>query len=178
MISGMISWKTMNSVVPRSVLAKSSYQNSYMNLWKIMNLYEFMYKFMKKTYDLGCTKKCPVNRQYIYEFIYVNTQNMNSYMNLYMNKHKMAIRVFQIWLSGCSRSERRRRLWLWRRGSGESPNQLGGLWRAKAGRAPSEWDGPRRVTGPRRLRWAAASDGGPLRLTTVTARGGPPECQA
>ena len=50
--------------------------------------------------------------EFIYELIfelrYVNTQNMNSYMNSYMNKN-MAIRVYHIWRSGCSRSERRRR---------------------------------------------------------------------
>ena len=121
---------------------------------------------MKKTYDLGCTKKCPVKEflykyifyefiyELIYEFIYVNTPNMNSYMSSYMNKHNMAIRVFQIWLSGCSRSERRRRLRLWRRGSGESPNQRGWLWRAKAG---SGAIGVRRAAASD---WAAAIEAG------------------
>ena len=99
-----------------------------------------------KTYESGCTKRCPVKKflyiihiwiyihtsefiyeimyenifyefiyELTYEFVYMNTQNMNSYMNSCTNKHNMAIRVFQIWRSGCSRSERRRRLWLWRR---------------------------------------------------------------
>ena len=81
MISGMNSGKTVNSCVPRSVPAKNSYQSSYMNSWKIMNSHmnswKIMnsYEFMKKTYDLGCTKKCPVK-----EFSY-----MNSYMISYTN---------------------------------------------------------------------------------------------
>ena len=47
-----------------------------------------------------------MNTSIIYEFRYVNTQNMNLYMNSYNNKHNMAIanqgvsnmaiRVFQI----------------------------------------------------------------------------------
>ena len=107
----------------------------------------------------------------IYEIMYMNTQNMNSYMNSCTNKHNMAIRVFQIWRSGCSRSERRRRLRLWRRGCGESLKQRGGLRRAKAGRSAIR---PRRVpglSGLRRMRLAAASDGGPRQVTTVAARG-------
>ena len=107
----------------------------------------------------------------IYEFIYMNTQSMNSYMISYTSKHNMAIRVLHIWRSGCSRSERRRRLRLWRRGGCESLKQRGGLRRAKAGR------GAIRVRLAAASAWAAsieaavASDGGPLRVTTVTARG-------
>ena len=37
MISGMNSWKPMNSGVPRSVWAKILYQSSCMNSWKIMS---------------------------------------------------------------------------------------------------------------------------------------------
>ena len=40
----------------------------------------------------------------IYELIYVDTQNMNSCINSYTNRH-MAIRVFQARQLGCSRSE-------------------------------------------------------------------------
>ena len=151
---------------------------------------------MKKTYNLGCTKKCPVEEflymnsyrihihtcEFIYEFmyensfyefIYVNPQNMNSYMKSYTNKHNMAVRVsrFKIWQSGWSGSERRRRLRLWRCGSGKSLSQWGGCGEQRQAAALSEWDGPRRVTGPRRLRRAVASDGGPRRVTTVAASG-------
>ena len=111
---------------------------------KFIKNHEFIYEFMGKTYDLGCTKKCPVKQflnmnsdmnsynhihtcefiyelmyenisyefiyELIYEFMYLNSKNMNSCMNSYTNNHNMAIRLFQIWRSGCSRSERRRRV--------------------------------------------------------------------
>ena len=84
-------------------------------IYEFMKNHEFKYEFIKKTYDLGCTKTCPVKEFYFFTYEFMNTQNMNSYMiNSYMNKHNMAIRVFQIWQSGCSRSKRRHRLWLWR----------------------------------------------------------------
>ena len=113
---------------------------------------------------------------------YMNTQTMNSYMNSYSNKHNMAIRVFQIWWSGCSILVRQRRLRLWRRCSGESLSQWGGLLRAASACAASieagcgEWrlaaasdyrDGPRPVAGrgwPLRVTWgeslAATSEAG------------------
>ena len=90
--------------------------------------------------------------EFTYELIYVNTQNINS-----------CIRVLQIWRSGCSRSERWRRLRLLRRRGGESLSQCCGEWRRAA--VPSEWAGQRRVTraaandaGCGDWRWAAASD--------------------
>ena len=64
MISGMISWKTMNSGVPRSVLAQNSYKNSltghflvhpnsyvfFMNSY--MNSWFFMNSYMNSVYEL------------------------------------------------------------------------------------------------------------------------------
>ena len=108
----------------------------YMNSYRIhIHTCEFIYEFM---YENS-----------FYEFIYVNPQNMNSYMKSYTNKYNMAVRVsrFKIWQSGWSGSERRRRLRLWRCGSGKSLSQWGGLWRAKASRcafgvrraAASDW---------------------------------------
>ena len=134
MISGMNSWKTMNSGVPRSVLAKNSYQNSYMNSWKIMNSYTNSWKNI-----------CPV-KEFLYMNSYVNsymnsymkTFFMNSYMNSYMNSCmwilKIHIRKNIIWRSGCSKYGDQGVPDLWRRGSGESLSQWGGLWRTKAGR--------------------------------------------
>ena len=92
-----------------------------------MENHEFIYESMKKINDLQGTKKCPVKEflymnsyshmrsesiyefiyenifyefiyELIYEFMYVNSQNT------YTKKYNMAIRVFQIWRSGCSRS--------------------------------------------------------------------------
>ena len=45
---------------------------------------------------------------------------MDSYMNSYTNKHNMAIRLFQYGDQGVSDPKRRRRLRLWRCGSGQS----------------------------------------------------------
>ena len=69
---------------------------------------------------------------------YMKTFFMNSYMNSYMNSCmwilKIHIRKNIIWRSGCSKYGDQGVPDLWRRGSGESLSQWGGLWRTKAGR--------------------------------------------
>ena len=162
--------------------------------YEFMEYNEFIYPF------IGCTKKVSFQRILIYEFINeflhtcefiheliwkhffwihmwshvrINIQNVDSYMNSYTNKHNMTIRMFQVWRSGCSRSERRRRLLLWCRGGGESLSQWGWLLRAKEGSgaigvrraAASDW-AVAIEAGFCKWRWVAASDyrDGPLRV--------------
>ena len=138
----MISWKAMNSGVPRSVLANNSYQNSFMKSWKIMNSYPNSWK---KNMILGVPKSVPSKNSciwihiwtqflwiYIRIHIWINICEYSKYefiyelYSSYTNKHNMAIRVFQIWQSGFSRSEQ---LW-WRRVT-ESVRRL---WWPKEGR--------------------------------------------
>ena len=45
-------------------------------IYECMENHEFIYEFMKKAYDFGCTKKCPVK-----EFLYMNLY-MNSYSHM------------------------------------------------------------------------------------------------
>ena len=137
--------------------------------------------------------------EFIYEFTFthvnsymnscVKTFFMNSFINSYMNLCIWILKIWIhtwihiliniIWRSGCSKYGDQ---------GVPDPNDdvdfgfgaaaAASHWVSEAGcceqrraAAPSEWDGQRRVSVPRRLRLAAASDGGPLRVTTVTARG-------
>ena len=84
-----------------------------------MNSYTHVNSYMNSYENIFSEFICEV----MYELIYDNTQNVDSYVNSHTNKHNMTIRMFQVWRSGCSRSERRRRLLLWCRGGGESLSQ-------------------------------------------------------
>ena len=168
--------------------------------------HKFIYNFVKKTYDFGCTKKCPVN-----EFLYINSyMDLNSHMWIELNSYiDSYMKTF--FMNSSMNPYMNERIWILKiwihirihvrintiRRSGPSkygdqgvpdPNDdvdfgfgaaaAASHWVSEAGcceqrraAAPSEWDGQRRVSVPRRLRLAAASDGGPLRVTTVTARG-------
>ena len=156
-----------------------------------MKNHEFIYEFMKKPYDLGCTKKCAVKRIFTYEFIYefilthVNSymisclkiNSVNSYMNSNMNSYIWILniwihiwihtRINIIWLSGCSKYGDQ--------GVPDPSDDIGfgfgvaaavSRWVSEAGcgeqrraAAPSEWEGPRRVPGRRRLRRGLAGCG-------------------
>ena len=136
-------WKKhMISGVPRSVSSNNSH--IWIHIRIRIHICEFICEFMyeNKIYEFIY--------EFIYELIYV----------IITNKHNMAISMFKIWWSGCSRSKWCRRLRLWCSGGGESLSQ---------------WSRQRQLTARDRgafgMRRAAASDsglgdwGGLLRVT-------------
>ena len=88
----------------------------------------------------------------------------------YTNEHNMAIRVFQIWRSGVPDPNDDVSFGFGAAAAASHRINEAGCCERRRATAPSEWDGPLRVTGLRRLRRAAASVGGPRRVITVMAR--------
>ena len=101
MISGMNSWKTMNS--GHLVYQEVSWQKTHIwiHIWIHKNHewnHEFIYEFMKKTYDLGCTKKCPVE-----EFLYMNSYSL-MWIHIWSHvwKHFLWFHIWtHIWIHVC-----------------------------------------------------------------------------
>ena len=198
MISGMISWKTMNSVYQEGFWLTIHtwihiwiHEKSWIHIWiHEKNIWIRVYQEVSRQRILIY--------EFIYEFIfthvnsymnsYMKTFFMNSYMNSYMNSCTWILKIWMhiwihiriniIWRSGCSQYGDQ---------GVPDPNddvdfgfgaaaaaihrvsEAGCCERRRAAAPSFEWDGPRRVTGPRRLRRAAASDGGQRRVTAVTA---------